>query len=293
MKARFFAVSLLAASAPLQGASISDRVTHLESQLQQMQIALNKLNQRSESSTPVKQSTSRSTYGHQVRSGESFWSIAKEHKISISMLQNANPGIDPRRLAVGKTLKIPGGTNSSSIPTHSQTPISGGSTYTVRNGDILGRISEAHGIRLHELMTANPGLDPRRLKVGTILNIPGHAKTPKQASSQTYAVATKTTTVQQKEIKPCPVEHATAPKPAVESNPYLASRQQEARRITRNYSQSNTSEPRLVKISRDSRFTEIANRYRTTVANLNNLNDVDLSGQQMIRSGSLLYVPGR
>jgi LysM repeat protein len=42
-----------------------------------------------------------------VQAGETFTSIASRHRISVTQLQAANPGVDSRRLKVGQTLTIP------------------------------------------------------------------------------------------------------------------------------------------------------------------------------------------
>ena len=46
------------------------------------------------------------------------------------------------------------------------------STYIVRAGDNPATIARAHGLKLPALLAANPGLDPRRLKVGQTINLP-------------------------------------------------------------------------------------------------------------------------
>jgi LysM repeat protein len=46
------------------------------------------------------------------------------------------------------------------------------STYEVAAGDTLGKIAKAHHITVKELEAANPGVDPKRLKVKQKLNIP-------------------------------------------------------------------------------------------------------------------------
>lgn len=45
-------------------------------------------------------------------------------------------------------------------------------TYTVKSGDKLTVIAKQFGVQLTELMQANPGVDPTRLKIGQSLNIP-------------------------------------------------------------------------------------------------------------------------
>lgn len=45
-------------------------------------------------------------------------------------------------------------------------------TYVIQGGDTPGRIAQRFNIRVEALLAANPGIDPRRLKVGRPLNIP-------------------------------------------------------------------------------------------------------------------------
>jgi tetratricopeptide (TPR) repeat protein len=44
--------------------------------------------------------------------------------------------------------------------------------HTVADGDTPSSIARKYGVKLDALMAANPGLDPRRLRIGQTLNIP-------------------------------------------------------------------------------------------------------------------------
>ena len=46
-------------------------------------------------------------------------------------------------------------------------------TYVVKQGDTPGGIAKRFGVKLSDLMAANPGLKPTRMRVGRSLNIPG------------------------------------------------------------------------------------------------------------------------
>lgn len=54
-------------------------------------------------------------------------------------------------------------------------PVSGAATRThvVKAGETPSLIARKYGIKLEALMTANPSLDPRRLKIGQVLRVPG------------------------------------------------------------------------------------------------------------------------
>lgn len=47
-----------------------------------------------------------------------------------------------------------------------------GGEYTVKAGDYPAKIARAHGVSTSDLMAANPGLDPTKLKVGQKINLP-------------------------------------------------------------------------------------------------------------------------
>ncbi len=54
--------------------------------------------------------------------------------------------------------------------------------YSIARGDTLAKIAKANQISIGELNTANPGLDPRKLKIGQKLKIPASTKAPSPSS---------------------------------------------------------------------------------------------------------------
>jgi LysM repeat protein len=44
---------------------------------------------------------------HKIQPGETFTSLASRYRVSVTQLQAANPGVEPRRLKAGQTIKIP------------------------------------------------------------------------------------------------------------------------------------------------------------------------------------------
>jgi hypothetical protein len=52
----------------------------------------------------------------------------------------------------------------------------GAETYRVRPGDTLSHIARRHGISLKSLQAANPGVDPKRLRVHQALRLPTPTK---------------------------------------------------------------------------------------------------------------------
>jgi tetratricopeptide (TPR) repeat protein len=68
------------------------------------------------------------------------------------------------------------GSASAASPEGQSTPNSTGTDrvryHTVRPGDTMASISRAQNIRMEALLAANPGVDPKRLKIGQTIKVP-------------------------------------------------------------------------------------------------------------------------
>lgn len=114
------------------------------------------------------------TTEYTVARGDSYSKIAKAKGVSIAMIRQANPGVDPLRLKPGQKLQIP-------VP--SNTPGAGAaasemggnetknSTYVVKAGDSLARIAKQHGTTINAIKAAN-NLKTTQIKVGQKLKLP-------------------------------------------------------------------------------------------------------------------------
>lgn len=60
-----------------------------------------------------------------------------------------------------------------------------GSEYVVVQGDTLAKIAKAQGVSLKALEAANPGVDPKKLKLKQKLTIPGKSAEPTAAANPT------------------------------------------------------------------------------------------------------------
>ena len=281
MSVRLTFFALLSGASMLSAATFSERLNRLELEVAQLRSLLQKMTGE-ELARPIAsrpRTAMKEGRTHHIRSGDSYWSIARRYKTTVNALQAANPGVDPRRLTIGKRISIPSGDQSLPTPTSS-------GTYRVKSGDILGRISEAHGIRLHQLLSANPGLNPRKLKIGTILTIPGQPTQPVPLANAAPE-PDKTNPGQPRTSEDSKPANQTARRP----NPYLSDTSGYKQAKVREPEEAELDKPRLIVIEEDLRFADIAKRYHTTVANLNRLNKRELSPKQMIKGGSQLYVP--
>lgn len=94
---------------------------------------------------------------HVVRRGDTLWSIARTHGVSIERLANSNGLARKSTLAVGQVLSIPGTTKLASTDASA---VARSTTYVVRAGDSLSRIATRFRIRLSDLLGWN-NLTPR------------------------------------------------------------------------------------------------------------------------------------
>lgn len=129
--------------------------------------------------TPVNSSsvTSGGSRTHKVASGESCAAIANQYNVSVEELLRQNRFIDSNcsNLKVGDELKIPAAPTPVATPRPgtTQTPASGGGTYTVAAGDSCDGIATSNGITFAQLRQLNPSIDANctNIKPGQVLKI--------------------------------------------------------------------------------------------------------------------------
>jgi len=84
----------------------------------------------------------------------------------------------PARLASGRIDPVPGGkpAGGNLAPPTAGRPVSAGSgvqTHKVISGETLTSIARRYRIKVEALLAANPGVDPRRMRIDQRLTIPG------------------------------------------------------------------------------------------------------------------------
>jgi LysM repeat protein/peptidoglycan/xylan/chitin deacetylase (PgdA/CDA1 family) len=107
---------------------------------------------------------------HTVRSGDTLGEIADEHGVSLDALLELN-GLDRSSIIYpGDVLVLSGEADAATGDGEEST---GGGTYTVRSGDTLGEIADAHGVSLDTLLELN-GLDRSSIIYpGDVIRLPG------------------------------------------------------------------------------------------------------------------------
>jgi membrane-bound lytic murein transglycosylase D len=90
---------------------------------------------------------------HVVRRGDTLWSIARSHGVSMESIVSSNGLATGDTLAVGQVLSIPGTTKLAAADTDAVETRS--TTYVVRRGDTLSRIATKFRVRLSDLLGWN------------------------------------------------------------------------------------------------------------------------------------------
>ena len=130
---------------------------------------------------------------HVVAKGDTLGKIAKANGVTAAALAKAN-GIDGTMIRIGQKLKIPevAGAGTEAKPVASapaqavvaaaaQQASSPAGTYTVAAGDTLAKIAKKFGTKAETLAKLNSISDPRKLKIGQKLQVPGEASAKAEA----------------------------------------------------------------------------------------------------------------
>jgi LysM repeat protein len=141
-----------------------------------------------------------------VATGDSLSVIARRFGVSVAAIKAAN-NLSGDTIRIGQKLVIPaaGQVVPSAAPApapKAPAPAISGQTYTVQEGETLGGIANRAGVKVQDLMAVNNITDPRKLRVGQVLQIPVGGRVPAAALAPSApAVAPR----------PAVVEEAPAP----------------------------------------------------------------------------------
>jgi LysM repeat protein len=142
---------------------------------------------------PVENVAPVSTYT--VERGDSLWSIAKKHGITVAELAKANNVTSGTALKPGRKLIVPGKPGQPAAPaeaaalpaTTAAKSVASGEVvkHTVQSGESLGVIARKYGVSVGELAAANNITDPSKVRAGQQLVVPGYKATGARGSAVT------------------------------------------------------------------------------------------------------------
>ncbi len=131
---------------------------------------------------------------HEVRAGETLYSISKTYNVTVADLKAANGLGESETILAGQKLRIPD--NNRNTATNQQTATTGNTgtqpsdthddiptckqTYTVKKKETLYSIAKSFGLTVDEILAVNPGIKKDKVKKGTEICIP-YSKAEKEA----------------------------------------------------------------------------------------------------------------
>ena len=119
---------------------------------------------------------------HRIRRGETLASLARKYGTSIKKIRLTNPNLNPRRLRIGKRVKIPVNYLSKykvknkkrrrfSKRSRRKQRLTKGKYYKVRRGDTLWDIAIMHKVKIKSLLAWNRIKSPSHIRIGQIIKI--------------------------------------------------------------------------------------------------------------------------
>ncbi|HBG23091.1 MAG: LysM domain-containing protein [Syntrophaceticus sp.] len=96
-----------------------------------------------------------------VQAGDTLFNLAQQFGVTVAAIEEVNPDIDPRNLAIGQKICIP----------ERRCP-KGTFTYVVRKGDTLSSIARRFDTTVRAIIKVNPGIDPDQLAIGQEICVP-------------------------------------------------------------------------------------------------------------------------
>ncbi|MDE5680967.1 MAG: LysM peptidoglycan-binding domain-containing protein [Mailhella sp.] len=108
-----------------------------------------------------------------IQKGDTLYSVAQKHGLTVAELQKMNNGLSPQNLAIGQSILVKAHENyiASSSKEAPRQNLAKKKTYTVKQGDTLYSIAKSHGLSVAELQTHNKNLSTS-ISIGQKIVIP-------------------------------------------------------------------------------------------------------------------------
>lgn len=203
------------------------------------------------------------TAAYTIKPGDSLARIARNHGCTAQELAAANGLKLNAVIHPGQNLKLPGQASANDAEITTPAPASG--SHTIQAGETLSAVSRRYKMTLDSLLAANPGINPKTLKVGQKIQLAA-VEEPKPAAAAAPA-PTAPPALAVKESLPVSDKAAAEPAPAHVD-----------------------AKIRSVMVDSEITYGEFAAKHGTDTVRLNDLNGLDLSKTTVLAKGSELYV---
>ena len=121
------------------------------------------------------------TFAYTIRSGDTFYNLAKQYNTTVEAIQAANPGVDPNNLQIGQVICIPEKTTPPRVCPK------GTFAYTIKSGDTFYNLARQYNTTVEAIQAANPGVNPNNLQIGQVICIPEKTTPPRVCPKGTFA----------------------------------------------------------------------------------------------------------
>jgi LysM repeat protein len=124
--------------------------------------------------------TPREASDYTIASGDTMDALHKKFNVSTKAIEDANPGLDPKKMQIGYKLHIPAGTAVAAAPAPARAtgdtapaPAASGDTtsYVIKSGDVLMKIARAHNTTVKAIQDLN-GMKTSAIQAGHTIKLP-------------------------------------------------------------------------------------------------------------------------
>lgn len=153
-----------------------------------------------------------------VRSGDSLSVIARRYGTTVAAIRAAN-NLAGDRIDVGQELRLPAGAAPSgdSGAATAATPSGEATTHVVLSGETIGAIARRYGVSAADILELNGIRDPRRLRAGDTIRIPGRGGVSRPAPAPAPAYAEPAPDLTAQPLEPMPETLAPSPEPILDA----------------------------------------------------------------------------
>ncbi len=137
---------------------------------------------------------------YKIQAGDKLYNLGLQYHVSVKSILDANPGLDPKKLKVGKEINIPAPTataaSTAATSGSAKAPADSADLYTIKPHDSLTTIAKSHGTTAKAIMAIND-LKTDRIRAGAKLKMPPSktATTTTAPSADATPAATPTASV--------------------------------------------------------------------------------------------------
>lgn len=132
-----------------------------------------KSNKTQELATETSKLSKKSTK-YTIQQGDTLYSVAKKHGLTVAELQKINNGLSPHGLAIGQEIYVSANKNTLTAANKKNSTEQAKAkqqTYTIKQGDTLYSVAKKHGLTVAELQSHNKNLSTS-ISIGQNINIP-------------------------------------------------------------------------------------------------------------------------